>query len=54
MKMPTMAPRYTIADSKSFDGHWQMAKDSWEFGLDWRHAEHDTVVTDPSNSKFRG
>lgn len=53
MKMPTMAPRYTIADSKSFDGHWQMAKDSWEFGLDWRHAEHDTVVTDPSNSKFR-
>ena len=52
-KMPSISARYNTADSKSYSAALDMGKDAWLMGIDWQSADHDSVITDPTNPMFR-
>lgn len=51
-KPDTSSARYNSADSDSFDSEISIAKDAWLFGLDARMSQHNSLITDPTNSSF--
>ncbi|WP_434949944.1 TonB-dependent receptor plug domain-containing protein [Shewanella sp. HL-SH4] len=50
--MPTMGARYNNADSTSFDGAVALSKDNWQLGVDVQMANHDSVITNPTQAMF--
>ncbi len=44
--------RYADATSKSYDGEFSFTKDNWLFGTGIQLSEHNTAITNPSNSMF--
>ncbi|PMG76887.1 TonB-dependent receptor [Shewanella sp. 10N.286.51.B7] len=50
--MPSMGARYNNADSTSYDAHFSISNEQWQWGVDSQLSEHDSVITNPENPMF--